>query len=428
MPRELTEEEWKVRFGADSLPAYARAALSAVDARGWMHPDTQKTVAAFQRAYGIIPHGLYDEETAKAAAFAAKAPAPRAFSFGAESVSSVDLRAVQTKLNSLGYKPALVVDGVSGNKTLSGLLWFQKSEGLPQTGVFDGATITALDLPKKTGAPPNSLVDQAIDLVVPGLRSAVVKAWVKFNAPKESYLDFMYTDSIGLVTTGMGNMIENRAAHGPDAITFTLPWKHRGSGALATHAEVDAAWHAVKNAWPKVQSTASRSLTDLYLEPDAINRLWAGRLAANQTTLQRLFSKFSTWPADAQGAAHSMSWAMGTGDPGNPSAGGLASFRTLVNALNQDPPDFRTAADNSFMKGGGISERNAADKQMFLNAAAIQEKNLDYDSLYFPADPFELGVRAFMAVARIPTWVKVTAGVATATGMVALGQALMKRS
>ena len=151
MARELTEQEWKLRMGADSVPDYARAAASAVDSFGWEDEDTQKTVYAFQRAFGrnLAPTGEWDELTAQAAAFAGKLAVPRPFSFGSE----VDISAVQTRLNALGYKPPLATDGVSGPKTQMGVKWFQTAHSLPATGVLDAATISALNLPP---SPPPS--------------------------------------------------------------------------------------------------------------------------------------------------------------------------------------------------------------------------------------------------------------------------------
>lgn len=57
---------------------------------------------------------------------------------------AVDPKAVQTKLNALGYQPALTVDGNIGPASTAAIKWFQAGRGLPQTGQVDAATRKAL--------------------------------------------------------------------------------------------------------------------------------------------------------------------------------------------------------------------------------------------------------------------------------------------
>ena len=335
--------------------------------------------------------------------------------FGASTVTVGD---VQVALNAQGASPQLATDGVAGPATAAAVRAFQTAKSLqvdgrvgPQTLAalgFNGAT--AMVTGKPTGAAPssggsiasavNSLVDQAVDILVPGLRDAVAKAWIRFNTPNEGYEDYMYTDALGLVTTGMGNLIEVQGQNAPDPIVYQLPWKHRGSQSPASRAEIDAAWHTVKSAFPGVKSTGCKGLTDLYLEPAAIDQLVQQRLAANQNTLLQMFPQMPTWPADGQMATHSMSWAMGTGDPAT-GTGGVASFKTLRSALTQSPPDFTTAANQSHMKGVGIDARNAANKQMFLNAAAVQAKGANPNNLYFPGAVVETAIVAGLGLAGV---------------------------
>ena len=306
MPRELTEAEWKVSFGSDSIPDYARAAISAADAYGWMDEQTQRTIAAFQRAASVDVTGLYDYDTAVRAAAFGKTVAPRAFTFGAE----VDIASLQAKLNALGYQPALAVDGAIGDKTRAGVRWFQAAHSLSATGVLDNATVMALDLPK--GPTPKKPIAQVSGPPVSGLRQVVVNSFLGFSTPFEGYTPYLYTDSKGFVTTGMGNLVENLTSHTPIEGVFSLVWK-KPDGSAASRAEIAAAWQTVKSAWPGVQSMASQRLTNLRLPQEEIAKLIAGQLSQNQTVLQKKFPGFSSWPADAQLAFHSLSWAWGPG-------------------------------------------------------------------------------------------------------------------
>jgi peptidoglycan hydrolase-like protein with peptidoglycan-binding domain len=188
MPRELTKEEWKVRIGTASIPDHARAATSAVDAFGWEDETTQKSVFHFQRAWGrgLPETGVWDERTAQAASFAGKLAVPRAFSFAAE----VDIAAVQARLNALGYRPALAVDGISGPKTLAAIKWFQSANGLPSTGVLSPATIAALKLPAAapsapSGSPykPNPNASVSVPTVIAALRQAASEKGYHLSDP-----------------------------------------------------------------------------------------------------------------------------------------------------------------------------------------------------------------------------------------------------
>src|SRR5271166_2170857 len=299
--------------------------------------------------------------------------------FGADTVTVGD---VQARLNALGASPPLTVDGLAGPATAKAVSAFQQSKGLQVDGKVGPQTLAALGFAGATsmvaggasGAVPssssgivtmvNSLVDKTVDFFLPVLKPAVTQAWFKFNVPNEGYCDFMYTDAKGLVTTGMGNLIEIQGQNAPSPDVYGLGWLHRGSGAPASQAEIDAAWHTVKSAYPSVTSAACKSLTDLYLPKDAITKLVLSKVKSNNDALAAMFPNMSSWPADAQMAIHSMAWAMGTG--------GVASFKRLVSALNSSPPDFATAASESHMQGVGIDQRNASNKQLFLNAADVQ--------------------------------------------------------
>lgn len=56
----------------------------------------------------------------------------------------VDPKAVQTKLNALGYAPPLTVDGDIGPKSEAAIKWLQSARGISPTGQVDTATRKAL--------------------------------------------------------------------------------------------------------------------------------------------------------------------------------------------------------------------------------------------------------------------------------------------
>jgi GH24 family phage-related lysozyme (muramidase) len=207
------------------------------------------------------------------------------------------------------------------------------------------------------------------------MHDSVWNAYRAFTAQFEGVTPFMYTDTKGYVTTGIGNLIENLKTHEPSPDTFTLGWR-RPDGSLASHEEIAEAWHAVKAAWSKVQSVASKALTTLRLDREAIDRLLAAKVKEHEAYLRTKYPGYDHWPADAQLGLLSMSWAMGPG----------FDFPKFTAAVNRSRPDFKAAAAASTIHdpGNPIRGRNAANRQLFLNAASVLQSGHDIATLFYP--------------------------------------------
>jgi GH24 family phage-related lysozyme (muramidase) len=218
--------------------------------------------------------------------------------------------------------------------------------------------------------------------VAPGFqatRASVVDSFVNWSKPLEGLEDFPYTDAEGLVTTGLGDLIDamgpgqkmhDNCGHGtstpcgqasPTAAARALPWSPNN---------LDADWAAIKAAWPGVQSTACAKITTSRLSPDAIQTLVAARMKANEADLLTHLTGYAQAPADAQLAAMSMAWAMGSGFP--------PKFPAFTKAFNAG--DYLTAAAQSHMQGVGIDMRNLGNKLLLTNASM---PNIDPDHLYY---------------------------------------------
>ncbi|HZQ55613.1 MAG TPA: hypothetical protein VFB14_25670 [Bryobacteraceae bacterium] len=208
-----------------------------------------------------------------------------------------------------------------------------------------------------------------------------------FNEKFEGAVHFMYLDIKGLVTVGVGNLIDPVSA----ATALPFRWKNKpgikNPGALASAADITAEWTRLK----KDQSLAHKGykacapITDLELDDAAINNLIAQRLTGNEDYLKRRkwCAGYDSWPADAQMGLLSMAWAMG------PGGFEVYHFNTFMDACSK--MDFDTAADSCHMseKGNpGVAPRNVANKQLFSNAAALLagEKDFNYQraTLYYP--------------------------------------------
>ena len=355
---------------------------------------------------------------------ASGAGGPDPVSFGADySTDANVVKQVQTAINGAGYTPVLAYTG-PGPKTTAGIKWIQAQKSVPVTGIIDDATLKALGItPPKVQA----LVTQASGLlaqlqqqfspllawsqkfpqpltqgkgVAPGFKAtkaSVVNSFVDWTTPLEGWLPFMYIDALGYVTTGMGNLID------PIGLALALPWKN-ADGSRASSDQVTAAWNAVdaQRSDPKGKKQASGpatkgggsqgGVTSIRVTKDDIHALVAQKLKENETYLISGLSNFDQAPADAQLAAHSMSWAMGPGF-----AKTWTSFRDAFLK-----GDWAGAAAQSHMQGTGIDMRNMANKLLLTNADLVAKNKKDPDTLYYiPGLPGLAGgaVASILAVA-----------------------------
>jgi GH24 family phage-related lysozyme (muramidase) len=193
--------------------------------------------------------------------------------------------------------------------------------------------------------------------------ASVQAAFPTFSATFEGRVPYMYLDILGLVTVGIGNLIDPvEAAQG-------LPFEFKtASGTLATPDQIAAEWQTVKGdqSLKNSEFTVFDAITQLWLSDQAINTLVSNRLAQNEVFLKRQpwFANFDTWPADAQMGLLSMAWAMGPGGPGQ-----FPNFRAAC-----QNHDFKTAAAQCKMNetgNAGLIPRNRANATLFSNAAIV---------------------------------------------------------
>ena len=205
-----------------------------------------------------------------------------------------------------------------------------------------------------------------------------------FNEPFEGAVPYMYLDVLGLVTVGVGNLID------PIELAIPLPFRFKNKsgintpGALASKDQIVAEWYRIKTnqALAKQGHTAAAPLTDLELNDDAINQLIAKRLCADERFLkrQRAFAAFDSWPADAQLGLLSMAWAMGPG--------AFEKFPAFSAACRQR--DFKQAAAQCKIDevgNPGLARRNRANVLLFSNAAAVLASGTDVATLHYPQSP-----------------------------------------
>jgi hypothetical protein len=216
--------------------------------------------------------------------------------------------------------------------------------------------------------------------------ASVQSAFAAFSAQFEGRIPYMYLDVLGLVTVGVGNLVD------PVSIAQALPFRFKNNPGIAAPAsaatpdQIAAEWQRLKND-PTLKTRghlACEPITQLELSADAIDDLILDRVTKNEAFLksQQWFQSFDTWPADAQLGLLSMAWAMGPGGPA-----GFPHFRAACQGL-----DFSVAATECKMNEAGnpgLVPRNQANVTLFSNAAIVlareaQGGGLQRQNLYFP--------------------------------------------
>lgn len=194
-----------------------------------------------------------------------------------------------------------------------------------------------------------------------------------FSAPMEGRVPTMYCDCLGLITTGVGNLINTPSE------AEALPWKlHDGS--RADLADVRADWNKLHDGaqhYAKLKWTVYANTMRCHLEDAAIDALVRRTLAANEVTLRKRFDQWDSFPADAQLAIMSMAWAVG--------AGFYAKFPMLSRCIDAQDWDGCIANCKIREEGNpGVVPRNAANRFCFHNAALVKKLGVDTDTLYWP--------------------------------------------
>lgn len=203
---------------------------------------------------------------------------------------------------------------------------------------------------------------------------SVHDAFIRFTAQLEGATTWMYQDINGQVTTGYGNLIDTVE----DA--QVLKWYHK-SGLEASPWEVSAQWHNVKAIKGKTNAPVNfwRDHSNINLAVDELNAFAYTVLLRFEQALKVLpeFRLYETWPADAQLGVLSMAWAMGPD-----------KFKQFVKfRLALDSMDWVRAAAECKMDdthNPGLVNRNKANYQLFMNAAAMDRLGSNVTVLQYP--------------------------------------------
>jgi GH24 family phage-related lysozyme (muramidase) len=202
----------------------------------------------------------------------------------------------------------------------------------------------------------------------------------EFSIRFEGLIHWPYLDVKGLVTVGIGNLID------PVSSALELPWVLEGTSDHATPQQVVADWNALKaqQRLSKLHFNYARPVTKIRLTDEGVDTLVRGKLLANEAHMKKTFLAWDTWPADAQLFASSMAWAVGAGWP--KIFGNCTAF-----LLKGDWDNAAKCAAIRTEGNPGIVPRNAANQVCLHNAKTVTERQLDTSALYWPSYPDPIG-------------------------------------
>lgn len=209
------------------------------------------------------------------------------------------------------------------------------------------------------------------------MRKAVINEFFAFNVPFEGFCDFLYLDVKGLVTTGVGNLVD------PMSSAINLPWRKGVGGPLATVAEIQAEWTAVKRRQDLAPKGGMifRDITKLRLRKSDVETLVRRKLLENETLIRARFGQhgWNDWPANAQLVVHSMSWAAG--------ANVFARFPKFCAHASRRDFDAMATECRVSPDIGTITKRNDMSERLLRSAAWMVREGLDIEQIYYGNPP-----------------------------------------
>ncbi len=197
-----------------------------------------------------------------------------------------------------------------------------------------------------------------------------VEQFLQTNAPFEGEVPHMYLDRKGLVSCGVGNLIE------PASLGAGYPWL-RQDGSRASFTEYMEDWTAVNSRADLAEAgwVAAGRVCKLHLSHEAIRDLCQQKLLSNEIQLRKLLSNYDSMCADAQMFLHCWAWAVGPASP----------YPRMMKHLRANK--YLSAVDECDItpKVGTIIIRNLAHKQMLTNAFYVEVPGgLDPNVLVYP--------------------------------------------
>jgi hypothetical protein len=213
------------------------------------------------------------------------------------------------------------------------------------------------------------------------MHASARQAWQGFITKHEGNIGHMYLDTKGLVTIGIGNLIDPLSLATPLPFQFKIGNRAGAvAGRIATTQEIEAEWRSLKNHPLKIALArrGARSCDPLTnLELTMLERQFLFDRVTNKQEMQltAYFPDFGKWPGDAQLGVMAMAWGLGMYFP--------PRFPRFTAACRKQ--DFDAAAKECTISNWR-PERNAASVRFFTNAARVVANPKAYrvEETYYP--------------------------------------------
>ncbi len=178
-------------------------------------------------------------------------------------------------------------------------------------------------------------------------------------APSEGNKSFMYLDTTGNVTVGIGNMLPSASA------AIKLNFINRTTKNKALPAEITADFDAVWKQPKAMTANYYRPFTNTDLPDVDINILFSDRIDEFQKALRTAYSKYDSYPSPAQLALLDMAFNLGVG--ALKSSVKWPKLNAAIAAM-----DWKTASTECFRPDAN-AVRNAKVKALFEDASKGDE-------------------------------------------------------
>jgi hypothetical protein len=207
------------------------------------------------------------------------------------------------------------------------------------------------------------------------MHAGVKNALSNFLTQYEGKVNFMYLDVRGLVTVGIGHLVD------PVNMALKLEFGHKGGGP-ASAGEITAEWQTVKSRKDLISkgSAAFGAITHLTLTDKGIEVMVKESANAienyikTNASAQTFYGNFDRWPADAQLGFLGVAW------------GGIPlpqfGWHEFPKACRDE--DWDKAAKECKISSPIAAGRNEAHQLMFMNAAAVVSNGDDITQLSWP--------------------------------------------
>jgi hypothetical protein len=208
------------------------------------------------------------------------------------------------------------------------------------------------------------------------MHASVKTALYDFLKQYEGKVNFMYLDVKGLVTVGVGHLID------PVNQALKLEFRRKGGNSPVSAGEITTEWQTVKSKRELIPKggEAFAAVTSLELSDNGIKLMVASHANGieeyikKNASASKFYADFDNWPADAQLAFMGVAW------------GGIPipqfGWHKFPEACRVQ--DWDIAAAECKITSPIAAGRNDAHKMMFLNAAAVQSNGDDITQLAWP--------------------------------------------